>query len=147
MTAEWVRGMRSFDLESTTADGSCAVIRVTGEVDVYSAPQLREHVVELVDQGVTRIIADLRNVEFLDSTGLGVLVGSLRRVRAQRGSLALVAASGRIHELFELTGLINAFDLYPSIPAAIAADGHWQAAVRADGGSDADAWCGEHGLL
>ena len=58
-----------------------AVLSVQGEVDVYTAPQFREQLIQLVDQGQRSILVDLEGVEFLDSTGLGVLVGGLRRAR------------------------------------------------------------------
>lgn len=122
--------MPPFNLESVTAGDDCAVLRITGEVDVYTAPELRERVVELVGGGFVHLIADLRDVEFLDSTGIGALVGSLRRVRTHDGSLMLVTRSGRILEIFKITGLINAFAIYPTIPEAIESSEPWQAAVR-----------------
>lgn len=122
--------MPPFNLESVTAGDDCAVVRITGEVDVYTAPELRERVVELVGEGFVHLIADLRDVEFLDSTGIGALVGSLRRVRTHDGSLILVTKSGRILEIFKITGLINAFSIYPTIPEAIESSEPWQAAVQ-----------------
>ena len=142
--------MPPFHLESITAGADCAVLRVAGEVDVYTAPQLRERVIGLLAGGVRHIVADLREVEFLDSTGLGALVGSLRRLRQQDGSLKLVTSSGAILKIFRLTGLWHAFALCPSVPDAIAGDQHWQAALaREDRGEErgAEDWCREHGLL
>jgi anti-sigma B factor antagonist len=112
---------------------------------VYTAPQLRERVIQLLADGAIHLIADLRDVDFLDSTGLGALVGSLRRVRTHDGSLLLVASSARIREIFTITGLINAFALYPSIPQAIAASEDWITAIASEGGSAED-WCRKHGL-
>ncbi len=63
-------------LESITVSADCAVLRIAGEVDVYTAPQLRECVIRLLADGVRHVIADLREVAFLDSAGLGALVGS-----------------------------------------------------------------------
>ena len=63
--------VQPFHLESITAGADCAVLRIGGEVDVYTAPQLRERVIQLLGHGARHIIADLREVEFLDSTGLG----------------------------------------------------------------------------
>src|SRR5215468_12380842 len=87
-------------LESTAGGGDCAVLRVTGEIDVYTAPLLRERVIHLVDDGPRHIIADLRGVTFLDSTGLGVLVGSLKRLRSHEGSLRVVINADRILRIF-----------------------------------------------
>jgi anti-sigma B factor antagonist len=135
----------SFELESIPAGDNCAVLRVIGEVEVYTAPELRERVIQLLAGGAIHLIADLRDVDFLDSTGLGALVGSLRRVRTYDGSLLLVASSARIREIFTITGLINAFLLYPSIPQAIAASEDWITAIASEGGSAED-WCRKHGL-
>ena len=81
-------------LETVTAGADCAVLRIGGEVDVYSAPQLRERIIELLADGIRHVIADLREVDFLDSTGLGALVGGLKRLREQDGSLILVTGPG-----------------------------------------------------
>ena len=121
--------MPKFHLESVTAGDDCAVIVVTGEVDVYTVPQLRELVVDLIGRGFVHLIGDLRDVDFLDSTGLGALVGTLRRVRTIDGSLMLVTKSERLMDIFKLTGLDNAFDIYPTIPKAVAASPQWTAAV------------------
>jgi anti-sigma B factor antagonist len=133
-------------LESITVGGDCAVLRMTGEVDVYTAPQLRERVIDLLADGIRYIIADLHDVEFLDSTGLAALVGSLKRVRAQDGSLTLAANTDRILRIFRITGLVRAFRLHPSIPDAIADDEHWPAALAREG-HDTEEWCRKNGLL
>jgi anti-sigma B factor antagonist len=131
-----------FHLESTTVGGDCAVLRIGGEVDVYTAPQLRERVIELLAGGVRHIVADLRQVDFLDSTGLGALVGSLKRLRDHDGSLSLVTAADKILTVFRVTGLIHVFALHASLPEAIAEDQHWQDALARDGRS-AEQWCRE----
>jgi anti-sigma B factor antagonist len=138
--------VQPFHLESATAGADCAVLRVRGEIDIYTAPQLREYVVKLAAEGARYIVADLREVDFLDSTGLGALVGSLKRLREQDGSLALVAVADRILTIFRLTGLGRVFTLCPSVPDAIAGDQHWQAALAHEGRSAAE-WCREHELL
>src|ERR1700730_16014466 len=99
------------------------VIRLQGEVDIYSAPKLREKIIELVNQGRRLVVIDLDAVEFLDSTGLGVLVGGLKRLRSQGGELSLVCTRDRIRRLFELTRLDTAFQIHPNESAAIAAAG------------------------
>jgi anti-sigma B factor antagonist len=96
-----------------------AVLAVQGEVDVYTAPQFREQLIELVDQGQHSILVDLEGVEFLDSTGLGVLVGGLKRVRSQDGDLALVCTQRRILKVLEITGLTKVFTIHDSVDAAI----------------------------
>jgi anti-sigma B factor antagonist len=96
------------------------VLAVRGEVDVYTAPRLREKLVELVSQGKYRMIVDLEGVEFLDSTGLGVLVGGLKRLRSNDGDLGLVCTQSRILKVFEITGLTKVFPIFDSLDAATA---------------------------
>jgi anti-sigma B factor antagonist len=96
------------------------VLTVRGEVDVYSAPRLREKLVELVSEGHRHIVADLEQVDFLDSTGLGVLVGGLKRLRSHEGDLTLVCSQPRILKVFEITGLTNVFRISESVEEATA---------------------------
>jgi anti-sigma B factor antagonist len=138
--------MRPLHMETVTAGADCAVLRLRGEVDVYSAQQLRERVIQLLADGIRHVIADLREVDFLDSTGLGVLVGSLKRLREHDGSLRLVTGEGRIQQLLHLTGLVRVFALCQSVPEAITGDLHWEAALASEGHSSED-WCRKHGLL
>ena len=86
-----------------------AVLSVRGEVDVYTAPRFRERLIELVSEGKHKIIVDLEGVDFLDSTGLGVLVGGLKRLRSHDGDLLLVCTQSRILKVFEITGLTEIF--------------------------------------
>ena len=97
------------------------VVEVSGEIDVYTAPRLRETLISLVDQGNYHLIVDMEGVDFLDSTGLGVLVGGLKRVRAHEGSLRLVCNQERILKIFRITGLTKVFGIHESVDQAIAA--------------------------
>ena len=97
------------------------VLSVRGEVDVYTAPRLREKLVELVSEGKYRIVVDLEGVDFLDSTGLGVLVGGLKRLRSHDGDLTLVCTQHRILKVFEITGLTKVFVIHESVDAATSA--------------------------
>ncbi len=99
------------------------VVAVGGEIDVYSAPKLRERLITLVDSGSYNLIVDMEAVEFLDSTGLGVLVGGLKRVRAHDGYIDLVCTQGRILRIFRITGLSKVFSIYDSVAEAVAAHG------------------------
>jgi anti-sigma B factor antagonist len=96
-----------------------SVIAVSGEVDVATAPRLREQLVDLVNHGHHRIVVSLEGVEFLDSTGLGVLVGALKRVRTYDGDLALVCTEPRILKVFEITGLTKVFTIHRSVDDAV----------------------------
>lgn len=97
---------------------SFEIIEIGGEVDVYTAPKLREAIVTAVEAGHLRLIIDVEKVEFLDSTGLGVLVGALKRVRADGGSLDIVCTQERILKIFAITGLDKVFGLHSSIDEA-----------------------------
>ena len=97
------------------------VIDVQGEIDIYTAPRLRELLIDLVSQGSYQLIVNLDEVGFLDSTGLGVLVGGLRRVRAHNGSLDLVCTQQPILKIFRITGLTEVFGIYETVDQAIAA--------------------------
>jgi anti-sigma B factor antagonist len=102
-------------------EGDRTVLDVGGEIDVYTAPKLRERLVELVSEGHYKIIVDMTKVEFLDSTGLGVLVGGLKRVRSHDGQLALVCNQERIYKIFRITGLTKVFPIHETVDAAVAA--------------------------
>ena len=97
------------------------VVTVEGEIDIYTAPRLRELLIDLTGQGSCRLIVDLDKVGFLDSTGLGVLVGALKRVRPRDGWLDLVCTQERILKIFKITGLTKVFGIYQSVDQAIAA--------------------------
>jgi len=97
------------------------VIEVGGEIDVYTAPKLREGLVSLVESGTYELIVDMESVEFLDSTGLGVLVGGLKRVRAHDGWIDLVCTQSRILRIFRITGLNRVFSIYDTVAEAVAA--------------------------
>src|SRR5207248_11301833 len=105
-------------LDVSERDGY-TVLAVRGEVDVYTAPRFRERLIELVSEGKHRIVVDLEGVDFLDSTGLGVLVGGLKRLRSHDGDLSLVCTQNRILKVFELTGLPKGFDIHDSVDVSV----------------------------
>jgi anti-sigma B factor antagonist len=105
---------------STRTVAGRRVLEVAGEIDVYTAPQLRQRLISLVEAGDRRVVVDLGRVDFLDSTGLGVLVGALKRLRGVNGELNLVCAQERLLKIFRITGLDRVFTLYDSVDAATA---------------------------
>jgi len=107
-------------LDHHTKDG-IEIVDVEGEIDVYTAPRLRELLIELVNSSHFQLVVNMEKVEFLDSTGLGVLVGGLKRVRAHDGSLDLVCTQERILKIFRITGLTKVFGIHDSVDEAIAA--------------------------
>ena len=109
------------DLTLTTGDrDGRTVVSVGGEIDVYTAPKLRDQITELVADGSYHIVIDMEAVEFLDSTGLGVLVGGLKKVRAHDGSLELVCTQARLLKIFRITGLAKVFAIHDSVESALA---------------------------
>lgn len=100
-------------LETRPVDGRM-VVAVGGEIDVYTAPRLREKITELVAEGHYTLLIDLEGVDFLDSTGLGVLVGGLKKVRAHDGSMELVCSQDRLLKIFRITGLAKVFTIHAS---------------------------------
>ena len=106
-------------LDTHNKDG-IEIVDVEGEIDVYTAPRLRELLIDLVNNGHYQLIVNMEKVEFLDSTGLGVLVGGLKRVRAHDGSLDLVCTQERILKIFRITGLTKVFGIHDTVDQAIA---------------------------
>jgi anti-sigma B factor antagonist len=111
---------QEFQIEER-AGSSPPVIAVTGEIDVATAPQLRESLHSVIAQGEATIVLDLLGVTFLDSTALGVLVGALKRCRELGGELHVVVADPRIVKIFEITGLTSVFTIADSLESAGAA--------------------------
>ena len=110
----------SMDLSLETKEmNGHAVVAVSGEVDVFTAPKLREQLIDLVDQGSYNIVVDLSDVEFLDSTGLGVLVAGLKRVKTHEGTLKIVSTKDKILKIFRITGLTRIFPIYDSADEAV----------------------------
>ena len=101
-------------VETKTPQEGVAVVGLTGEVDVYTSPRLKQEIVDLLNQGVSKVVIDTTKVEYLDSTGLGVLIGGLKRARERDGDLRLICDSPRILRIFEITGITNIFDIHRS---------------------------------
>ena len=97
------------------------VVDVGGEIDIYTAPRLRELLIDLVSKDSYQLVVNMDKVQFVDSTGLGVLVGGLKRVRAHDGSLDLVCTRERILRIFRITGLTKVFGIHQTVDQAIAA--------------------------
>lgn len=106
---------------TTSRQGDVTVVSVAGEVDVYTAAQLRAALDEEVAADRVQLVVDLDEVTFLDSTGLGVLVGRLKLVRNSSGWLRLVCSNERILRVFRITGLDKVFGIHASVDEALAA--------------------------
>lgn len=106
---------------ATSERDDVAIVTVSGEVDVYTAAQLRSALEDRIAEGQTAIVVDLEDVAFIDSTGLGVLVGRLKTVKKAGGWLSVVCTNERILRLFGITGLDKVLPVHDSVEAAIAA--------------------------
>ena len=107
-------------LDHYSKDG-VEVIDVAGEIDASTAPRLRDLLLDLNGKNSYQLVINLDRVEFLDSAGVGVLVGAAKRVRAHDGSLDLVCTRPRILKVFTITGLTKVFAIHETIDQAIAA--------------------------
>ena len=105
-----VAGYMNFDV-SVTAVGNDAIVRVSGDLDCYSAPQLRSALVAAMDDGARNVTLDIGGTQFVDSTGLSVLVGGLRRLRNEGGNMVVASPTDTTRRLFEITGLAKVFDI------------------------------------
>jgi anti-sigma B factor antagonist len=105
---------------ATVRLGDVPVVTVAGEIDVTSAPTLREALEAQTGEGVGVVVVDLRQVSFLDSTALGVLVAAHKERREHDGELRLAVDEPRILKVFEITGLVDVFRIAPTPEAALA---------------------------
>ncbi|HZH58931.1 MAG TPA: anti-sigma factor antagonist [Metabacillus sp.] len=91
--------------------GDQTIVSVAGEIDAYTAPKLREAILPLAEDSNPNIMINLKDVSYMDSTGLGVFVGLLKSVRKNNGQLNLVELSDRLERLFSITGLSDIIDI------------------------------------
>ncbi|MCY3578383.1 MAG: STAS domain-containing protein [bacterium] len=94
------------------------VLTVTGEIDMATAPRFRQRLLGVITGGAQNVVIDLSGVDFIDSTGLGVLMGAAKRVRSAGGDIRLVMVGSRLADLIELTRLDRVLDVFDSIAAA-----------------------------
>lgn len=110
------------EISLTTRDqDGFSITEVSGEVDVHTAPELDQCLSEVIAAGGRKIVVDLSAVDFLDSTGLGVLVKALKQVRDEEGSVSVVATTERITKVFRITGLDSAIGVFDSVEQATGA--------------------------
>ena len=109
-----------FELSEESLDHQTHLIAVRGEVHVSTAPEFSERLNDAIAKGMTGVVIDMTNVEFIDSTGLSVLLNALRRVTRNQGSLALAVSNPTVLRLFEITRLDSTFDIAPDRDGAIA---------------------------
>ncbi len=106
-------------IDARTEGEGTAVLSLTGEVDVANAGRVRDSGLKLISDGVKRLIIDLNQTEYMDSTGLGTLVGLLKRMRETGGEVMVAVSQPRVKRLFEITGLTQVFRIYDDVAAAL----------------------------
>jgi anti-sigma B factor antagonist len=109
----------NFDIQTEKLSDDAYVISLSGEVDLYTAPEFKQQLLELVGQGAKDVVVDLSNTTFIDSTTLGVLVGGVKRLRPNGGQLSLVCSDRNITKIFEITGLDKVFPIYETRSEAV----------------------------
>jgi anti-sigma B factor antagonist len=110
----------NFSIQDQEIDADTHVIELGGEVDLYTAPEFKERMVQVIEQGKKQVVVDLSKATFIDSTTLGVLVGGVKRLRPNEGQLSLVCSDRNITKIFEITGLDRVFTIYPTREEALA---------------------------
>jgi anti-sigma B factor antagonist len=113
----------NFDVKTEKVDESTYVIALAGEVDLYTAPEFKEQLLDVIGKGGKDVVVDFSDTTFIDSTTLGVLVGGVKRLRVQDGRLSLVCSDRNIRKIFEITGLDRVFTIYPTRDEALAKTG------------------------
>ena len=110
----------NFDIKTEQLGNDTALISLAGEVDLYTAPEFKQQLLEVIGQGTKTVLVDLTDTTFIDSTTLGVLVGGVKRLRSNDGQLSLVCSDRNITKIFEITGLDRVFTIYPTRDEAVA---------------------------
>jgi anti-sigma B factor antagonist len=110
-----------FALTEDALDADRHVVAVRGEIDLFTAPELKQKLTDAIEGGKTRIVVDLSDTSFLDSTALGVLIGAVKRLRSREGALVIVNTDQNIAKTFEITGLDQIFTILSTRDDAIAA--------------------------
>jgi len=110
----------NFDVQTEELSDNVSVIALTGEVDLYTAPEFKQQLLEAIAGGARGIVVDFSATTFIDSTTLGVLVGGAKRLRPQGGHLTLVSDDHNITKIFEITGLDQVFPIFATRDEAVA---------------------------
>jgi anti-sigma B factor antagonist len=113
----------NFDINTEQLGPDAYVISLVGEVDLYTAPEFKQKLLEVIGQGGRDVIVDFSDTTFIDSTTLGVLVGGVKRLRTNDGQLSLVCNDRNITKIFEITGLDRVFSIHETRAEALAALG------------------------
>jgi anti-sigma B factor antagonist len=111
-----------FSIEDRRVGRDTHVVAVSGEIDLFTAPDFKQHVAAPIDAGIPKVVVDLSSTSFIDSSSLGVLIGAHRRLKLRGGSLVIVCDNEAIRKTFRITGLDGVFTLVKTIDEALDGD-------------------------
>jgi anti-sigma B factor antagonist len=109
----------NFDVKTEQLENDAYVIALAGEVDLYTAPEFKQQLLDVIGQGARHVVVDFSDTTFIDSTALGVLVGGVKRLRTNGGQLSLVCSDRNITKIFEITGLDRVFTIHATRDEAV----------------------------
>jgi anti-sigma B factor antagonist len=112
----------AFAIEDRSVDPETHIVAVTGEIDLFTAPEFKQRVSAPIDDGRTRVVVDLTDTTFIDSSSLGVLIGAHRRLRRMNGALTIVCSNDAIVKTFRITGLDGVFTIVSTLDEALDGD-------------------------
>ena len=112
--------MTDFTSERSMVRDGLGLIKLTGEVDLYTAPRFKDDLVALIDDGAVDVVIDLSGVTFIDSTALGVIISGVKRLHDRDGRLRIVAASRPVVRILDITGLDKVLTIFDTRDAALA---------------------------
>lgn len=101
-------------------NGRIALVDLAGELDAYTSARFRDTMVELIENGAIYLVVGMEKVQYIDSSGLGALVGGLKRVSEHSGRIVIVCNNPQVRKVFEITGLERVFQLFSAEEAAVA---------------------------
>lgn len=105
---------------NTEVNGQVALLQIGGEVDMYSSPEARKAIMEVVKQKIPKLIVDLKEVSYMDSSGVATLIEGLQMCHKYNGNLLIAGLRDNVREVFELTRLDKIFQIYQDVDAALA---------------------------
>ncbi len=108
-----------FEIEDRRIDDDTHVVAVSGEIDLFTAPEFKQRISKPIDAGRSRLVVDLSQTTFIDSSSLGVLIGAHRRLKLRGGSLVVVCTNEAIVKTLKVTGLDSVFTIAPTVEAAL----------------------------
>ena len=112
----------AFAIEDRSVDADTHVVAVSGEIDLFTAPEFKQRVSAPIDEGRKHVIVDLTDTTFIDSSSLGVLIGAHRRLRRLEGRLVIVCSNDAIVKTFRITGLDGVFTIVGTLDEALNGD-------------------------